>query len=170
MSFMNDVQYEVDSFIVRNGYCNTDNESKLKLVETGMKKYMIDKIEEIDSTVSISDELANETSLHELAEILGNKLPKENRNELMSNLTRYIIGIAGFMQGVFVKWVIHEDPVFVTNPAAEINQNGRWDKLITHKQTPYLETFDLALENLQQVMKLKIKRDKELVKAIGRAS
>lgn len=170
MSIMNDIQYEVDSFIVKNGYCHTDNESKLKLVETGMKKYMIDKIEKIDSKVSISDEMADEVSLHELAEILGNKLPKENRNELMANLTRYIIGVAGFMQGVFVKWVIHEDPAFVTNPEAEINQNGRWDKLITHKQTPYLETFDLALEGLQQVMKLKTKRDKELIKAIGRAS
>lgn len=170
MSIMNDIQYEVDSFIVKNGYCHTDNESKLKLVETGMKKYMIDKIEKIDSKVSISDEMADEVSLHELAEILGNKLPKENRNELMANLTRYIIGVAGFMQGVFVKWVIHEDPAFVTNPATEINQNGRWDKLITHKQTPYLETFDLALEGLQQVMKLKTKRDKELIKAIGRAS
>ena len=170
MSIMNDIQYEVDSFIVKNGYCYTDNESKLKLVETGMKKYMIDKIEKIDSKVSISDEMADEVSLHELAEILGNKLPKENRNELMANLTRYIIGVAGFMQGVFVKWVIHEDPAFVTNPTAEINQNGRWDKLITHKQTPYLETFDLALENLKQVMKLKTKRDKELIKAIGRAS
>ena len=170
MSITNDVQYEVDSFIVSNGYCHADNESKLKLVEIGMKKYIIDKIEKIDSKVSISEEMADEVSLHDLAEILGNKLPKENRNEVMANLTRYIIGIAGFMQGVFVKWIVHEDFSFATNPSVEINQNGRWDRLITHEQTPYLETFDLAFENLQHVMQLKIKRDKELVKAIGKAS
>ena len=170
MSITNDVQYEVDSFIVNNGYCHADNEGKLRLVETGMKKYIIDKIEEVDSKEFISDEMADEVSLHELAEILGNKLPKENRNEVMANLTRYIIGIAGFMQGVFVKWVVQEDPAFVTNPAAEINQNGRWDRLVTHKQTPYIQVFDLALENLQQVMNVKTKRDKELIKAIGRES
>lgn len=170
MSIMSDVQYEIDSYIVENGYCQADNNKKMSLVETGMKKYMIGKIEEIDSRISIPERVEAEVSLHDLAEILGSVLPTENRNKTMANLTRYVIGVAGFMQGDFVKWDINEDPAFVTCPSVELNEDGKWDRIVTHEETPYLQTFDLALENLEQVMNIKTKRDKELIKAIGRAS
>lgn len=170
MSIMSDMQYEVDSYIVKNGYCRADNTRKMRLVETGMKKYMIEKIGEIDSRIAIPENMEEEVSLHDLAEMLGSVLPTENRNKTMSNLTRYVIGVAGFMQGGFIKWDINDDPAFVTCPLVELNQDGKWDRLVTHEETPYLQAFDLALENLDQVMKLKNKRDKEFVKSMRQVS
>lgn len=170
MAIMSDLHYEIDSYIVENGYCSADNANKMRLVETGMKKFMLDKIGEIDAKKSISNGIIEEISLHELAEILGETFPPEKRNETMSHLTRYIIGVAGFMQGYFIKWDINDDLEYLSSPLAVHNQDGKWDRLITHKQTPYIQIFDLALENLEQVMKLKEKKDRELVKSMRQAS
>ena len=170
MSIMGDLQYEIDSYIVKNGYCTADNANKMRLVETGMKKFMIDKIGEIDAKNSIPHSALEEISLHELAEILGERFPAEKRNETMSHLTRYVIGVAGFMQGCFIKWDINDDLEYLSCPLAVHKQDGKWERLVTHKQTPYIQIFDLALENLEQVMSLKEKKDRELVKSMRQAS
>lgn len=167
---MKDVQYKVDTYIVENGYYHADNTRKKHLVETGMKKYMIEKISEIDCQRKIPHSRVGEVSLHELAEILGEIIPEKMHNETMAYLTHYVLGVAGFMQGKFVQWDIEDDIAFVSCPLIETNQDGKWGRLVTHEKTPHLKTFDLALERLDQVMELKDKKDKELMKTLHQAS
>lgn len=166
MSIMSDMPYKVDTYIVENGYCYADNASKKHLVETGMKKYMADKIWEIDSSKNISYNVLQEASLHDLAEILGEIIPVEKHDETMSYLTHYVLGVASFMQGYYITWFVEDDPAFISCPLVEDNQDGKWDKLVTHRNTSHVKTFDLALEHLEQVIALKDVRDKELMKTM----
>lgn len=68
---MKDIQHKVDSYIVANCFFEADNSDKKKLVETGIKRYMIDKICGTNKGRNILCNAQQEMSLHELAEILG---------------------------------------------------------------------------------------------------
>lgn len=167
---MNDMQYRVDSYIVENGYRRADNNSKKRLVETGMKKYMLEKISEIDSKKAISTSNLDDVSLQELALVLGEVIPEEMHDVTLPYLTHYVIGVIGFIQGDFVKWDVSEDFSFVDTPLIENDQDGKWRRLVTHKMTSHLKTFNLALDKLDQAVALKNTRDSEFVKSIVKLS
>lgn len=167
---MNDIQYRVDSYIVENGYRRADNNSKKRLVETGMKKYMLEKIGEIDSRKVIPTSNLDDVSLQELALVLGEVIPEDMHDVTLPYLTHYVIGVIGFIQGDFVKWDVSEDVSFVDAPLVENSQDGKWGRLVTHKMTPHLKIFDLALDKFDQAIALKNVRDKEFVKSIGKLS
>lgn len=170
MLMMKDIQYKVDTYIVENGFFKADNTSKKELIEAGMKKYIIDKIWETSEGRKMLYGKQEETSLHELTEILAEIIPEEMHDETLAYLTHYVLGIAGFMQGCYITWMEEEDPSLISSPIAENNQEGIWDKLVTHRNTPYVKTFGLALENLSQVIEKKDKKDKEFIKSMQQAS
>ena len=167
---MNDMQYRVDSYIVENGYRRADNNSKKRLVETGMKKYMLEKISEIDSKKAISTSNLDDVSLQEFSLVLGEVIPEEMHDVTLPYLTHYVIGVIGFIQGDFVKWDVSEDFSFVDTPLIENGQDGKWRRLVTHKMTSHLKTFNLALDKLDQAIALKNTRDSEFVKSIVKLS
>lgn len=170
MLMMKDIQYKVDTYIVENGFFEADNSGKKELIEAGMKKYMINKICDTNKGRKILYGKKQEASLHDLTEILAEIIPEETHAETLAYLTHYVLGVAGFMQGYYITWVVETDPTFINHPLAEKSQNGLWDKLITHRNTSYVKTFDLALENLSQVIEQKDKRDKEFIKLMRKAS
>lgn len=170
MLMMKDVQYKIDSYIVENGFFEADNTGKKELVETGIKKYMIEKIGESNKGRNILCSKKKETTLHELAETLAEIIPKEMHGETLAYLTYYVLGIAGFMQEHYIKWSVEEDQSLITYPLVENDQDGVWDKLVTNRNTPYVKTFDLALESLNQVMAKKDKKDKEFIKLMKKVS
>ena len=170
MLMMKDIQYKVDSYIVDNGFFEEDSSGKKKLVETGIKKYMIDKICETNKGRNTLCNAQQEMSLHELAEILGEIIPEEMHDETMAYLTHYVLGIAGFMQEYSITWMIEDNPALISSPLSENNQEGKWHRIVTHRNTPYVKIFDLALESLSQVIEKKDKRDKELIKSMKQVS
>ena len=170
MPITSDIQYKVDSYLVNNGYCSSKKTNKKELVELGMKKYMLDKICELSGHQDVHLTKTTPVTLHELAEFLGEIIPEDTRDESMSFLTHYVLGIAGFMQESYITWIISDDYSLIDSPRMEQDHNGKYSKLLTHRNTSYLKTFDLAMENLDQVMTKKEKRDIELVKTMNHVS
>lgn len=80
-------------------------------------------------------------------------------DETMTYLTHYVLGIAGLMQEYCITLMVEDNPALISSPLSENNQEGKWHRLVTHRNTPYVKTFDLALEILSQVIEKKGNRN-----------
>lgn len=159
MVIMNDVDYRVGQYIVDNGFYKADILGKTNLIKDGMKKYMIDKVAEL-SNRTIPEEKQDSLSLHDLAEVLGEIIPEEEHENTMCHLTHYLLGITGFLQGRYITWFVEDAQTLIEEPIIVYEEDGKVDKLITHKQTPYVKTFDLALANFDTTMQKKYQTEK----------
>lgn len=164
---MDDVHYVVDSYIVRNGFHHSSNETKKELIETGMKKYLIEKMAELKGLEQIID--TEDVTLHDLAESIEEIIPEEQK-DAMSQLTHYLLGITGFMQGYYITWYVEDNKDLIEYPSIEYREDGKIDKLVTHRETSYTKTFDKALETLEEVVEKKNQRDKQYRKSLKQIS
>lgn len=167
---MNDVHYSVDSYIVNNGFNRSSNETKKELIESGMKKYMIEKIGELSGRKYTTNINQDEVLLHDLAQTLEEMIPEERHDDTISQLTHYLLGITGFMQGYYITWYVEDDPALIDYPSIEYKEDGKLDKLVTHRKTSYVKTFDTALEVLDEVIERKNQRDRQFVKSMQQIS
>lgn len=144
MAVMNDIYYGVDSYIVANGFYRTDLNGKKQLVDEGIKKYLITKISEFDSTKTLPEEKSSEVTVEELIDLLGEIIPKQDHKQKIAHLTHYIKGMSGFLQNWSVTWWQENDEALIDAPLIEFNADGKWDSIKTHEQTSYTETAKFA--------------------------
>ena len=78
---LNDIYKKINLFLDQNKYRYYDEENKKKLVELGIKKYLVDKISSINSSILVDETL----NIYELVELLSLLVNSEDKHYL-SNL------------------------------------------------------------------------------------
>lgn len=144
MVIMNDIFFAVDTYIIKNGFCETDLDAKKQLIQEGLQKYLVGKVAEFDPTKTIPKQLESEVTVEELIDLLGEIIPKEDHEQKLSQITYYIKGMSGLLQGYHVAWWQENDESLITEPLIEFNSEGKWDSIKTHEKTPYTETAKFA--------------------------
>lgn len=105
-----DIIYKMNQYIIQQDNCfDPSIENQKELVETCLKKYTIEKLQELNSNKMISDEAAKELSMIDLFEELADVVPKENHFDTLRFYTHYILEIAGSLQGWSITWWNNDD-------------------------------------------------------------
>ena len=144
MVIMNDIFYRVDTYIIENGFCETDIDGKKQLIQEGLKKYLVGKVAEFDSTKTLPKHLESEVTVEELIDLLGEIIPQEDHEQKLSQITYYIKGMSGLLQGCHVTWWQETDESLITEPLIEFDSEGKWDSIKTHAKTPHTEIAKTA--------------------------
>ncbi len=159
MFAMNDIQPKVDQYIVSRGFYQMETKDQKELIYEGLKKYINAKIREVSGfKYALPEARLPETTPQELAHILADIIPTEAHDHSISHLTHYVLGMATYYQMYAVIWHVEERPELLESPEMTYTEDGKWDKLTTSKQTPYVKTFECALQELNKVME---KSDKD---------
>ncbi len=180
MPRLNDIYYRVDREIVENGFWEADNEGKKTLIDTALKHFVIEKIEEcnqekrlstgVQTEITLWDfekkrlyEAYKDVSLSETVRMLGDIIPKEDHFETLRHLTHYILNVAGTLQGPSIVWSVDNSVEFLGNSVVTFNDRGYWDALISHDQTSYVQTFEFAHSVFNEYILGKGPKQKQLV-------
>jgi hypothetical protein len=151
---MNDIYYRVGKSLYELDYCHVDIEEKKRLVDDELKKYIISKLQELDSIVLIEDKEKQELTVIELLQILANKIPKENHFNTIRHYTHFILKIASELQKWELSWSgpcgVDEYP-----PIAEGNEFGKWNNLDTHEKTDLVTVFAFTYDIFQNHFMIK---------------
>lgn len=160
---MSDIYYTIDSYMVENGFNKTNIEGKKALLESGLKKYMSNKITSIDPSKSIKDDDLDNISVNDLAITLGELIPEEEHTDTLRHLTHYVLGVAGAVQGYSIVWFTEDEPTYIASPLVEFTEQGKWDSLKTHRDTSYVTAFEFAYDVFKNTLMSKTKDNKQLV-------
>lgn len=152
MYFM-DIYYAVDHNLIESDYYGKDIDGKKKLIDKCLKEYAISKILEINSQKENMN--YDNLSLNELIEILSNLIPKEKHFDTIRHFTHYILNVAGNLQNFGIIWMVEEKEELIQKPEANFNIEGKWENLITHENTSYLEVFNHVYHIFQNEFMLK---------------
>lgn len=153
-----DIYFKIGANLMLNGYLDGNIDEKKELLDEELKKYTIDKI-----GASITDEASKDLSVVDLVTILGSKIPKEEHESTLSHFIHYILNIAGTLQGRSITWWQETNENLITTPEIEFDDNNFWDKLTTHKDTDYVQTFTFVYDVFQHhFMKITENKEKKL--------
>lgn len=142
---MQDIYSEVNYYLRKNDFHNIDSISERKrLVNEELKKYVISKILELDSNISISDEM----DLYFLVELLGRLIPKEEHFDTIRHLIHFVLQIASDMQGWYIVWYVKESNSYINNPEI-LKYNEMWDTLKTHQDENLVQTFKFVYDTFE---------------------
>lgn len=160
---LSDIYITIDSYMVRNGFNETNLEGKKALLESGLKKYMSNKITAIDSSKSIKEDDLEMLSVNDLATTLGELIPEEEHTDTIRHLTHYVLGVAGAIQGYSIVWWTEDEPAYIDSPLVEFTETGKWDSLKTHRNTSCVTAFELSYDVFKHTLMEKSKDTKQLV-------
>ncbi|MBR1416254.1 MAG: hypothetical protein IJ572_00350 [Bacilli bacterium] len=124
MDNLMDVHYRLNIALIEHSYFKLNADEKKKAVCFELKKYVINKIKEINNNVTVN----NEAELISLVEVLSTMVDINNY-QTITQLTHFIIGLMETIQNHSIIWYINEDEEL---PTLEIS-NGTIDKLSTNK-------------------------------------
>ena len=142
---MQDIYSEVNYNLRKNDFHNIDSISERKrLVNEELKKYVISKILELDSNISISDEM----DLYFLVELLGRLIPKEEHFDTIRHFVHFVLQIASDMQGWYIVWYVKESNAYINNPEI-LKYNEMWDTLKTHQDENLVQTFKFVYDTFE---------------------
>lgn len=143
----NDIIFKMNQYVMQQSNCfDPDIEKQKELVESCLKKYTIEKLQELNSNKMISDEAAKELSMIDLFEELAGMIPKENHFDTLRFYTHYILEIAGSLQGWSITWWSNDDQ---EDLEVLFNMDGKWDKLNTPLNEDYVKTFVFVYDIFQ---------------------
>lgn len=148
---MNDIYFKVDSKIVERGYNLVDVTRKLELVDEELKNYAIEKINELQPNPVILENNNESTTVYDLVTILGELIPKKDHFDTLRHFTHYVLNIAGDIQSFCIPWAA-DDTSVLGSPRADIDENGLWTELNSHKDEDLVKTFHFAYDILQNQM------------------
>ena len=154
MVSINDIYFKIDSSIVPQGFWEANTEAKKKLIDNELKKYIIDKIQELRGTTGIISEADKEYNVAELLEILAGLIPKEQHFDTLRHFTHYILQVAGTLQNWAISWW-KEDEESIQYPFVEFDENNFWQDLKTHKDTDYVKTFNFVYDIFNNAFMIK---------------
>ncbi len=149
----------MDIFFKMNGYVMEQNncfdpsiEKQKELVESCLKKYTIEKLQELNSTKMISDKAAKELSLIDLFEELASIIPKEKYFDTLKFYIHYILEISGSLQGWSITWCNSSNQEELE---ASFNEEGKWNELNTPLNEDYVRTFKFVYDIFQNKFMVK---------------
>ncbi len=143
----NDIIFKMNQYVMQQSNCfEPDIEKQKELVESCLKKYTIEKLQELNSNKMISDEDAKELSMIDLFEELAGMIPKEKHFDTLRFYTHYILEIAGSLQGWSITWWNNDDQ---EDLEVLFNMDGKWDKLNTPLNEDYVKTFVFVYDIFQ---------------------
>lgn len=143
----NDIIFKMNQYVMQQSNCfEPDIEKQKELVESCLKKYTIEKLQELNSNKMISDEVAKELSMIDLFEELAGMIPKEKHFDTLRFYTHYILEIAGSLQGWSITWWSNDDQ---EDLEVLFNMDGKWDKLNTPLNEDYVKTFVFVYDIFQ---------------------
>lgn len=143
----NDIIFKMNQYVMQQSNCfDSDTEKQKELVESCLKKYTIEKLQELNSNKMISDEVAKELSMIDLFEELAGMIPKEKHFDTLRFYTHYILEIAGSLQGWSITWWNNDDQ---EDLEVLFNMDGKWDKLNTPLNEDYVKTFVFVYDIFQ---------------------
>jgi hypothetical protein len=135
-----DICYRMDISVVPQNFWELNTEGKKNLIDSELKKYILSKLE-LNVTKNISEKNNEEVTVYDLINILANNIPKEEHLGTIDQFTHYILKMVGTLQGFDVIWWVEEEEYLIENPKIDIRSDGRWDQVITHKETDYVKSF-----------------------------
>lgn len=143
----NDIIFKMNQYVMQQSNCfEPDIEKQKELVESCLKKYTIEKLQELNSNKMISDEAAKELSMIDLFEELAGMIPKEKHFDTLRFYTHYILEMAGSLQGWSITWWNNDDQ---EDLEVLFNMDGKWDKLNTPLNEDYVKTFVFVYDIFQ---------------------
>lgn len=149
----NDIIFKMNQYVMQQSNCfDPDIEKQKELVESCLKKYTIEKLQELNSNKMISDDAAKELSMIDLFEELAGMIPKENHFDTLRFYTHYILEIAGSLQGWSITWWNNDDQ---EDLEVLFNMDGKWDKLNTPLNEDYVKTFEFVYDIFQNSFMVK---------------
>ncbi len=141
-----DIIFKMNRYVMKNNCFELSIENQKELVETFLRKYTIEKLQELNSNKMISDEAAKELNLIDLFEELANMIPKEKHFDTLRFYTHCILEISGFLQGWSITWESDEDQKELE---VLFNEEGKWDKLNTTLNEDYVKTSKFVYDIFQ---------------------
>lgn len=139
MVTITDIYYQIDSKIMEQGFYEGDIARKKQLIDENLKEYIGSKIAELNSGVLL--ERTKEISVVEYLAYLASLIPPEEHFNTLRHFVHYILNVAGNLQGFSILWWCEEKPELIEKPIIEFDTEGKWEKLITHEKTDYVQTF-----------------------------
>lgn len=136
---INDIYIRMDNELLKEDYWDLNMDDKKELIDKALKKYIIFKINEINSNAL--RETNKEMSTIELFELLSSLISKEEHFDTIRHFTHYILQICSNLQGWSILWWGEEDDELVKNPLVEFDIDGKWNKLVTDNRTDLVKTF-----------------------------
>jgi len=145
MIFIRDIYYKVDSELVQQNFWKLDIEQKKKLIDSELKKYIVSKLKELDSTLLL--ESKNEKmNVGELLVILSNNIPEDQHFDTLRHFTHYILQVASSLQSWSITWWNDNDVALNDSPIVKFDENGLWTDLITSDNIDYIKTFNCVYD------------------------
>lgn len=161
MIAINDIYYKIGSNLAINNFEKKDIETKKIMLDDEQKKYIVEKIYQINQKNITEKEL----NTLELLEILANLIPKEQHFDTLRHFTHHILNIASIMQGWEIIWIVEERPSLIEYPEVNFDENNKLNNLITHKDTDYVKCFafiyDVFSNNFMKEYPTKILKEKK---------
>ena len=152
---INDIYTSMDKKIVNEGYHLSNTEEKKKLVDNGLKDYIISKINELGKVNSLTTQNSEQLSTLELFHMLANLIPKENHFDTIRHFTHYILNIATDIQGCYIIWYGDNDEKFLHEPLVDFDINGEWKSLTTHDDTDLVKVFEFVYDIFMNKFRVK---------------
>lgn len=137
-----DIYYKIK---VDSSFYEESKEQQLKIFDEKLKEYIIGKILELHPRLQ-KESLEGFTTTA-VASILIDVCKDTSRDQL-NHLIHAILGFAGNIQNCGIIWYEEEETSLIENPQITMDEKGKWDKLITHKNTPHKLIFSLVYKKL----------------------
>lgn len=161
--FTRDIYPLVGVSLMARNYYESTSEEKAIMVEEELKLYIAHKL--IHCGYFVSDKEAIKAKISELLTMLY--VLNDKDEEIVNQITHYVLGLFIELQGYQVIWYIEDDESYIINPTLE-EKGDILDKLITHKDTNPITTFNLVfsyyIENCNKKDLTRTRKKEELPK------
>lgn len=144
MEAFNDIYFKVDSRIVEQGFWQVSTEEKKSLIDKELKLYALEKLRAVNCNHYLLNNQNTNLNINDIVVILASDISKEEHINTLRHFVHYILLVAGSLQDRSITWWIEEDEELIKTPYIDFNANGFWENLITHKETDYVQTFNLV--------------------------
>ena len=161
MNKWNDIFRRVDCSAVLCGYNNTsDINVKKEIITDSLKLYLLDKMHEMSATRSVKSIDLKKVTVEELIDMLGELVPEQHHFDTMRFITHYLTAVSSSLQGWEIIWPVEDSLELIESPMVTFNEEGKWETITTHKNTPYAQVAKFAYQvfNEQLLVKKDIKQ------------
>ena len=138
----NDIFYRMNRLIMETRPKEFSIESQKELVKLCLKKYTLEKLQELGFNKMISDAESKALDLIGLFDILVTMIPKKKHFDTIRFYIHYILEFAGSLQGWSITWYSEnqEDTEIL------FDIDGKWTELTTPLNEDYAQTFKFVYD------------------------
>ena len=151
---MEDIYYQVDSYIMENGFATASFEEKKQLVDYGLKKYLALKINQLDRSKKLPEDKYSEVTVIDLVNLLGEMIPEDRHSQTLTHVVRYILDNASLLQGKKIKWKRENDIELADSTYFELNAHQQVIAMKTHIFPNFPQTIKFVYDVYQSPLVL----------------